>query len=88
MDCFKTGSETLFFQLSQFDNILGWQLRILLAMLLFVGSVIFIIKGFSMKSTDQLFNQYWTLALIMLWGCVSQISPAIKNYSESKNKLL
>ena len=88
MDCFKTGSETLFFQLSQFDNILGWQLRILLAMLLFVGSVIFIIKGFSLKSTDQIFNQYWTLALIMLWGCVSQISPAIKNYSESKNKLL
>ena len=87
MDRFKTGSETLFFQLSQFDNILGWQLRILLAILLFVGSVIFIIKGFSLKSTDQIFNQYWTLALIMLWGCVSQISPAIKNYSESKNKL-
>jgi|GEM_PF-422901 hypothetical protein len=87
MDCFKTGSKTLFFQLSQLDNILGWQLRILLAILLFVGSVIFIIKGFSLKSTDQIFNQYWTLALIMLWGCVSQISPAIKNYSESKNKL-
>jgi len=87
MDCFKTGSKTLFFQLSQLDNILGWQLRILLAILLFVGSVIFIIKGISLKSTDQIFNQYWTLALIMLWGCVSQISPAIKNYSESKNKL-
>ena len=88
MDRFKIGSETLFFQLSQFDNILGWQLRILLAILLFVGSMIFIIKGFSLRSTDQLFNQYWTLALIMLWGGVSQISPAIKNYSESKNKLL
>ena len=88
MDRVKTGSETLFFRLSQFDNILGWQLRILLAVLLFVGSVVFVIKGFSLKSTDQLFNQYWTLALIMLWGCVSQISPAIKNYSESKNKLL
>ena len=88
MDRIKTGSETLFFQLSQFDNILGWQLRILLAILLCVGSVVFVIKGFSLKSTDQLFNQYWTLALIMLWGCVSQISPAVKHYSESKNKPL
>ena len=88
MDRIKTGSETLFFQLSQFDNILGWQLRILLAILLCVGSVVFVIKGFSLKSTDQLFNQYWTLALIMFWGCVSQISPALKHYSESKNKPL
>ena len=88
MDRVKTGSETLFFRLSQFDKIIGWQLRILLAVLLFVGSVVFIIKGFSLKSTDQLFNQYLTLALLMLLGCVSQISPAIKHYSESKNKPL
>ena len=86
MDRVKAGSETLFFRLSQFDNILGWQLRILLAILLFVGSIVFVIKGFSLKSTDQLFNQYLTLAIIMLWGCVSQISPAVKHYSESKNK--
>ena len=86
MDRVKTRSETLFFRLSQFDNIIGWQLRILMAVLLFIGSVFFVIKGFSLKYTDQLFNQYWTLALLMLWGCISQISPAIQQYSESKNK--
>ena len=86
MDSGKTRSETLLFRLSQFDNIIGWQLRILLAVLLFVGSVVFVIKGFSLESTDQLFNQYWTLALLMLWGCVSQISSAIQQYSGSGNK--
>ena len=85
MDRVKTGSQTLFFRLSQFDKYLGWKLRILLAVLLLVGSVVFAIKGFPLRSSDDLFNQYLTISLLMLWGCVSQIPIAIKQYSDSKH---
>ena len=87
MDRLKTGSKTLFFRLNQFDKIFGWRLRILLSALLFIGSVVFTIKGNFLKSSGESFNQYWTLALLMLWGCVSQISPMMKRYSDSKHNL-
>ena len=85
MDRIKIGSQTLFFRLSLFDKFFGWKIRILLAVFLLVGSVVFSIKGFPLRSSGDLFNQYLTLALLMLWGCISQIPIAIKQYSDSKH---
>ncbi len=86
MEGFKTCPQTLFIRLSELDKYIGWKLRILLAVLLFTGSLYFTIKGFSINDSEQSFNQSWTLALLMLWGCVSQIPQAIKQYSESHKK--
>lgn len=84
MESNTTGSQTLFFRLSELDKYIGWKLRILLAVLLFAGSLYFTIKGFSINDSEQSFNQSWTLALLMFWGCVSQILPAAKRFSDSK----
>jgi len=71
--------------LNQLEKYIGWKLRIVIAVSLLIGSIIFFIKGYSFRSSGETFSQYWVLALLMLWGSVSQISPAITNYSNTEN---